>query len=110
MHWLDDAADQLTLLLLVVEYVLDPQAIFFGGRLPDDVLRALMVRATAQVPARRVADSERPPEYVLATSGADAAALGVATLPIYDFFAPAPRVLQKPSDGGPVPQCMLTMS
>ncbi len=109
MHWLDDAADQLALLLLVVEYVLDPQTIFFGGRLPDAVVRALMERATARIPARRIADRERVPDYAIATSGIDAVALGVATLPIYDFFAPAPRVTQRASDGASVPYGMLTM-
>jgi hypothetical protein len=35
------------------------------------------------------------PRHFLATAGADAGALGVATLPIYEIFAPAPRVLLK---------------
>ena len=32
-------------------------------------------------------------------AGVDAAALGVATLPIYELFAPAPRVLYKKRKG-----------
>jgi hypothetical protein len=39
------------------------------------------------------------PRYMLATAGEDAAALGVATLPIYAVFAPVPNVLLKRSRG-----------
>jgi hypothetical protein len=35
------------------------------------------------------------PRHFLATAGVDAAALGVATLPIYEIFAPTPQVLLK---------------
>ena len=45
------------------------------------------------------------PRHFLATAGVDAGALGVATLPIYEIFAPAPRVLLKDrrdvASGGP---------
>jgi len=35
------------------------------------------------------------PRHFLATAGGDAGALGVATLPIYEIFAPAHTVLLK---------------
>ena len=96
MRWIEDGADHLTGLILAVEYLLDPEAIFFGGRLPNRVLEALMHRVAAQLPARRIGGKVTAPPHLLATAGVDAAALGVATLPIYELFAPAPQVLLKP--------------
>ncbi|HET7456030.1 MAG TPA: ROK family transcriptional regulator [Gemmatimonadaceae bacterium] len=95
LGWMDTAASYLTGLALAVEYLIDPEAVFFGGRLPDSVLKGLMDRVAAQLPARRIAEKVATPRLLLATAGVDAAALGVATLPIYSFFAPAPQVLLK---------------
>lgn len=95
LAWMDDAADHLTGLVLAVEYMLDPEAIFFGGRLPERVISGLMDRVVLHLPKRRIAGKLAGPRHLLATAGADAAALGVATLPIYEAFAPAPRVLLK---------------
>ena len=96
MQWIEDGADHLTGLVLAVEYLLDPEAIFFGGRLPTRVLEALVRRVAVQLPARRIGGKVTAPPHLLATAGVDAAALGVATLPIYELFAPAPQVLLKP--------------
>ena len=95
LEWMDDAADHLTGLVLAVEYVLDPEAIFFGGRLPKRVIAGLMERVACHLPKRRIAGKVAGPRHLLATAGADAAALGVATLPIYEAFAPAPHILLK---------------
>lgn len=94
LEWMDSASDHLTGLVLAVEYVLDPEAIFFGGRLSNRILKGLMERVGRKLPARRVG-KRVVPSHLLATAGVDAAALGVATLPIYDLFAPAPQVLLK---------------
>ncbi len=95
LEWMDDAADHLTGLVLAVEYVIDPEAIFFGGRLPERVIAGLLDRVARHLPTRRIQEKLAGPRYLLATAGADAAALGVATLPIYEAFAPAPQVLLK---------------
>jgi len=95
LEWMDDAADHLTGLVLAVEYVIDPEAIFFGGRLPERVIAGLMERVAAHLPKRRIQEKLAGPRHLLATAGADAAALGVASLPIYEAFAPAPQVLLK---------------
>jgi predicted NBD/HSP70 family sugar kinase len=95
LAWLDDAADHLTALVLAIEYVLDPEAICFGGRLSDRILGGLMDRVARLLPARRPRGKVSVPRHFLATAGVDAGALGVATLPIYEIFAPAPRVLLK---------------
>ena len=88
LEWMDDASDHLTGLVLAIEYVLDPEAICFGGRLSDRVVGGLMERVARQLPERRIAGKSSGPKHFLATAGVDAGALGVATLPIYSIFAP----------------------
>ena len=95
LEWMDDAADHLTALVLAIEHILDPEAICFGGRLSDRILAGLMARVARLLPLRRVGGKVSTPRHFLATAGVDAGALGVATLPIYEIFAPAPRVLLK---------------
>ncbi len=95
LRWMDNASDHLTGLVLAVEYILDPEAIFFGGRLSDRILGGLMDRVARQLPLRRIGGKVTAPHHLLATAGVDAAALGVATLPMYEIFAPAPQVLLK---------------
>lgn len=95
LAWIANAADNLTGLMLAIEYLLDPHAIFFGGRLPDRVLEELLERVQRQLSSRRIGRKEAIPLYRLATAGVDAAALGVATLPLYTFFTPAPHHLLK---------------
>lgn len=95
LDWLEEAAGHLAELLLHVEYLLDPEAIFFGGRLPERVLAALVERVERQIPSWRAEGRLARPRYLLATAGADAGALGVAILPMYAAFAPAHGVLFK---------------
>ena len=95
LRWMDNASDHLTGLVLAVEYILDPEAICFGGRLSDRILGGLMDRVARQLPLRRIGGKITAPRHLLATAGVDAAALGVATLPMYEIFAPAPQVLLK---------------
>jgi predicted NBD/HSP70 family sugar kinase len=99
LAWMDDAADHLTALVLAIEYILDPEAICFGGRLSDRILSGLMDRVARLLPTRRPRGKVSVPRHFLATAGVDAGALGVATLPIYEIFAPAPRVLLKQRRG-----------
>ena len=95
LEWMDDASDHLTGLVLAIEYLLDPDAICFGGRLSDRVVGGLMERVARQLPVRRIAGKSGGPKHFLATAGVDAGALGVATLPIYSIFAPEHSVLLK---------------
>ena len=94
-EWMDTGADCLTGLVLAVEYLIDPEAIVFGGRLPDRMLEEFMARVARRLPGRRVAEKASSPRHLLGHVGGDAAALGVATLPIYQLFAPGPDVLRK---------------
>ena len=99
LEWMDDAANHLTALVLAIEYVLDPEAICFGGRLSDRILAGLMERVARLLPTPRVGGKVSVPRHFLATAGVDAGALGVATLPIYEIFAPEARVLLKDRRG-----------
>lgn len=98
MRWLDTAAEELSVALLSVEYLLDPEVIFIGGRWPLELLDALKRRLEHLLPMRRIQGKTFIPSLRLATSGTDAAALGVATLPIYSAFAPQSRISLKRSD------------
>lgn len=99
MEWLERAAEQLAPVILAIEYIVDPEAIFFGGRLPDVLIRDLMERLGRRLPALRITGKPTMPKLILGTAGVDAAALGVATLPVYASFAPIPKVLMKPGGG-----------
>lgn len=99
LAWIDTGATHLAPLILAIEYLIDPEAIFFGGRLPDVILNALMKRLEVLLPALRIDGKTAAPQLYVATAGSDAAALGVATLPFYASFSPAPRLLMKQGNG-----------
>lgn len=98
LDWIDNGATHLAPLILAIEYLIDPEAIFFGGRLPDEILTALLMRLEEKLPAMRIGDKPASPQLCIATAGSDAAALGVATLPFYASLAPTPRRLMKNGD------------
>lgn len=98
--WIDAALPHLTRLVLSIEYLVDPEVIFFGGRLPSPLIQDLMEKVEERVPAYRISGKAAVPDLKPATAGKDAAALGVATLPLYEFFAPAPSLLQKKRHNG----------
>lgn len=95
LEWLNTGAEKLAPIILSIEYLLDPEAIFFGGRLPNPLIRKLMERLEEILPSLRLEGKHFKPKLLSATAGADAAALGVATLPLHAAFAPAPKVLMK---------------
>lgn len=96
-QWLSDATRNLIPLILAVEYMFDPEAIFFGGRLPESILRSMLDSMHEIMPEQRIARKTKRPKYKIASAGIDAAALGVASLPLYTSFAPQPRLLMKQS-------------
>lgn len=96
--WLDEAAAELGAAVLTVSALLDPEATFLGGRWPAPLLEALLNRTEAVVRNGHVTGRTAPPSLRLATAGVDAAALGVATLPLYSAFAPRPGVFLRRAD------------
>ena len=96
--WLGEASEQLGAALLTVEALLNPEVTFIGGRWPAPLLGALLERTDAYVRHQQVIGRAIEPTLRLATAGIDAAALGVATLPLYSAFAPQPGIFLKRAD------------
>ena len=114
--WLDRAAEYLAIALVGVENLFDPEAIVLGGRLPVTLLEALISRLERLIsPLRMTQKSYRPP-LVCAEIGVDAAALGAATLPIFEMLAPTNPQTPKASlpvlngGGGEAPPPSITAS
>jgi predicted NBD/HSP70 family sugar kinase len=90
LAWLDDAAEQLAPMLVAVSYLLDPEAIVFGGSWPSTMIDHLMERLEGLLPPLRYRFMLYAPSLVRAEAGPDAAALGVATLPLNALLSPFP--------------------
>ena len=100
MDWLEEGIAQLAPFTLAIECLIDPGAIFLGGRYPGPVIRYIKDRLDGVLPTLRFEEKMAHPQLYCATAGKDATALGVATLPMYSSFAPIPEVLMKrPSNG-----------
>jgi predicted NBD/HSP70 family sugar kinase len=97
LSWIDQGASLIAPLIIAVEYLIDPQAIFFGGRLPDPIINELLERLKIILPTMRIREKTSYPELLNAAAGADAAALGLATIPVYESMAPLPGLLMKTS-------------
>jgi predicted NBD/HSP70 family sugar kinase len=101
LAWLDRAARHLAPLLAAVCYLLDPQSIFFGGRLPAPLLRAVIDALPPLLAPLRIPGKSHHPRLSLGDAGGEAAALGAATLPVYEAFVPAPELMLKTSSSSP---------
>jgi len=101
LAWLDRAARHLAPLLAAVCYLLDPQSIFFGGRLPAPLLGAVIEALPALLAPLHIPGKDHQPQLSLGDAGAEAAALGAATLPVYEAFVPAPELMLKSSPTSP---------
>lgn len=93
VDWLDRVALHLAPILTTLEYALDPQAFIFGGRLPEALLAYLVQGIEATTPALRTQNKPYRPELLVSRAGEDGAALGAATLPLYQTLDPNPSVL-----------------
>lgn len=91
IEWFDTAAEKLLPLLLSIEYLLDPEVVFIGGRLPEIILKSILDKISESLPEMRIEGKTAGPEIRKSTAGVDAGALGVATLPLYATFAPIPK-------------------
>lgn len=90
MGWLTASADALAPVLVAAEYLLDPEAIIFGGRLPAKLTDCLIELLSARLaPFRNEAKSYQP-QLLRGATGEAAAALGAATIPIYQAMTPDP--------------------
>ena len=76
--------------LVYTEYLLDPKAIIFGGRLPVNLTDALLAKVGERLSAYRHPAKPYAPQLLRGSTGEDAAALGAASIPIYRAMTPDP--------------------
>ena len=102
LTWLERAAEELAPALIAGELFVDPEIIVFGGSWPAPLIDYLLEQLEARLPDLRIAQKAYEPRLVHAEAGEDAAALGVAILPIYDSLVPHPKLLEKNGRSPPV--------
>lgn len=88
LSWLSDAAEALAPALINVEYLFDTEAFIFGGTWPAAILDALVAQLEQHMTPLRIEQKTYQPPLIRAQAGEDAAALGVATLPIHAILTP----------------------
>jgi len=93
-QWVEKAADLLTEPLMLINAVIDPDAIFIGGRLPAGLVDQLCDRLALNVRHRGVSLPARAP-IRRADLAEDAAAIGAAILPFSSRFLPNRTALMK---------------
>lgn len=94
LRWLERAAKHFARTVASVDNLLDLEAIIFGGRFPKDVLEYLVSQVRTHIDPFRMKGRPRYATVEVGRAGDDTAALGAATLPIYDAFIPRPNVVQ----------------
>lgn len=92
--WAEKAADLLCDPLLVINAVIDPDAIFIGGRLPAELVDLLCDRLSLNIRRQGTSLPARAPIQRAALSE-DAAAMGAAILPFSSRFLPTRAALMK---------------
>jgi predicted NBD/HSP70 family sugar kinase len=88
LEWLDATSRYLAPVLIIVENLFDPEAFFFGGRLPKPLTEHIIKGLNVLMSPLRIQGKRYTPALQAAEAGEDAAALGSATLPIYEHFVP----------------------
>ena len=80
--WVAEAGRALASAIVSIENLLDPEAVFVGGTMPDPLLDALLA-AMEPLPARIASGATGCTRVLRARSGLASAALGAAALPIF---------------------------
>ena len=93
-QWVEKAADLLTEPLMVINAVIDPDAIFIGGRLPAWLVDQLCDRVALNIRHRGGSLPARAP-IRRAELAEDAAAIGAAILPFSNRFLPNRTAVMK---------------
>lgn len=97
MEWLDGAKRYLTDVFLMIEYLLDIEVIILGGRLPKLIISEFAESIPALMAKNNIDAKNHSPVFKCGTAGIDAAALGAATLPVFNLFAAQTDLLMKNS-------------
>jgi predicted NBD/HSP70 family sugar kinase len=93
-QWIEASAELLAEPLIAVNCLVNPEAIFLGGRLPADIVDKLADR-TNRLLAKHAVDVPSIAPVRLAAMAADAPAVGAAILPINNQLLPSRAALMK---------------
>jgi len=91
MTWLENAAENLAPFVLGIEYLFDPEAIIFGGRIPQIIVQELINRIEVKISEMRIDRKIAYTPLRLGSVGIDCSSLGAATIPLYQNLAPLPK-------------------
>lgn len=94
-EWLSASTKILSQLALYISYMVDPEVIVLGGRIPAKILTHFRNEIERQLALIKTVQSIEMPGIVCATAGSDTATLGAATLPMYHMFSPQYDILLK---------------
>jgi predicted NBD/HSP70 family sugar kinase len=95
LEWLEYAAKKMAVGLINVENFMEPEAIFFGGRMPGNMLAYFITLLQKEIEPLRMRHKPLQPEYLMASNRELSAAIGAAVLPIYHFLYPQHHHLLK---------------
>ncbi len=95
-EWIDASADFLTDPLLAVSCLVNPKAVFIGGRLPAELVDRLAERLNQRL-RKRAGDVPAIAPVLRAAMASDAPAIGAAILPLNDRLLPSRTALMKVS-------------
>ncbi|MEO1021544.1 MAG: ROK family transcriptional regulator [Bacteroidota bacterium] len=95
MDWLNTGVKILAPAILAIEYLIDPQAIILGGRLPLSILGEIREGLHSEVNTLRIVENAGSPQLLSSTAGIDAVSLGAATLPMFELLAAQSAILNK---------------
>jgi predicted NBD/HSP70 family sugar kinase len=88
LEWLEYAAKKMAVALINVENFMEPETIFFGGRLPENMLSHFIKLLEKAMGPLRMSHKPIQPQYLMASNKEFSAAIGAAVLPIYHFLFP----------------------
>jgi predicted NBD/HSP70 family sugar kinase len=102
ISWLETAAVHLTSALVTIENLLNLEAIIFGGRFPSLILDDLLYRVSTRLPDVQMRSLAKHPALLRILTEDRSAALGAATLPLFEAFTPSDSVVSNVYGSEPV--------
>lgn len=87
-EWIAMAADYLAPTVAMLENIFDPEAVIFGGSLPDSVLDAVVAALDPLPVSVATREQRNMPRVLRGQTGLMTAALGAAALPLLDTVSP----------------------
>ncbi|MEO1575006.1 MAG: transcriptional regulator, partial [Pseudomonadota bacterium] len=88
-EWIAKTQSSVSLIVSGLAAILDPEAIVFGGRMPAALVEKIIPHIEITNDSRR-GKPRALPRLLISKGGADAGAIGAASLPFKEhFFAPA---------------------